>query len=130
MTVTLSRPYQGFPAGAVVDLSAELEAALVAQGLAVSGGTLSSGAQSTTATPISWQQMFGGVAVIAAAASSVVVSNPAITASSKAIAMINQAAADGTATSIVRCSCAAGALTISANAGATAAVRVAYLIWN
>ena len=130
MTVTLNRAYGGFTSGSVVDLSAELEAALIAQGLAITGGTLSSGAQSTTQTQTPWTPAAVGIALVAAAASSVVISNSSITATSKAFAVINQSAADTTLTSIVRAFCAAGTLTITGNAASTAAVRVSYVVFN
>lgn len=127
MTVTLNRSYQGLPAGTVTEFSAELEAALIAQGLASNGGTLTAGALSNTANGLKVVG-FAGTAVIAAAASSVVISNPAITANSKAFAQVAQAAADATLTSVLRVSCAAGAVTITGNAAATAATEVSYLI--
>lgn len=130
MAVTLIRAYNGFAAGSVVEFPAELEAALVAQKLATSGGTLTTGAQSSTVAVTPWVPVASGFVSIAAAASSLVVSNPAITSQSKAFAAISQSAADGTLTSIVRVFCQNGSMTITGNAGATAAVRVAYIVFN
>lgn len=130
MTVTISslRPYQGYAAGSVVDLPAELEAALIAQGLAVNGGTLTSGAQSPTVTGNQSIPILSGIVVIPAAGTSVTVNNATITATSKAVAAISQASADATLTSLVRVNCTAGVLTITGNAASTAAVRVSYVV--
>lgn len=130
MTVTLGRSYVGLPAGTVVSLPAETEAALIAQNLATNGGTLTAGAQTRAETAIFAIPMFALTAVIAAGASTVVVSDAAITANSKAFAIVAQAAADGTLTQIVRASCAAGAVTITGNAAATANTVVSILISN
>lgn len=133
--ITLIRPYAGFPAGAVVEFSKELEASLVGQGLAsTSSGPVTPGAQ-TQQVPINPAlPCLAGTAAIAAGSSSVVITNPALNANCKAFAQISQATADGTATSIVRAVCADGAggapgtLTIFANANATAATEVSYLV--
>jgi hypothetical protein len=129
--ITLLRSYNGFVAGAIVEFTAELEAALIAQGLALtSAGPVTPGAQSRVDGANPMIPVLAGTAAIAAAASSVVISNSAITANSKGFAQISQAAADGTATSIVRVSAAAGALTITANAAATAATEVSFIVFN
>lgn len=131
MTVLLNRSYNGFVAGSVVEFSAELEASLIAQGLAsASVAALTSGAQSRTDGTNTLIPVLAGTGAIAAAASTLVISNANITANSKAFAMISQAAADGTATSIVRVSCAAGAVTITANAAATAATEVSFVVFS
>lgn len=129
MAVTLSRAYGGFAPGTVVDLPAELEASLVAQNLATAGGTLTSGALTPNVSGNAAIPVLAGIAVVAAGASSVTVSNPAITATSKATAMVSQAAADGTLTSVLRANCTAGVLTITGNANATAATRVSYIVF-
>ncbi len=128
MAVTLTRAYQGYAAGQVVELSAELEAALVAQKLATSGGTPTSGALSTTAAPTSGQLVQSGYATVAAAASSVVITVPGVTANHRAWAVVAQAAADTTFTSVVRVLCTANTITITGPAAATAATRVAYFV--
>lgn len=127
MTVTLLRAYQGYAAGAVVDLPAELEAALIAQGLAVNGGTPTSGALSTTATPVPNQLLLRANAYVAVGAASVVLTVPGVTAASAAWASINQAA-DATLTQILRVQCGAGTVTVTGNANATAATKVSVLI--
>lgn len=128
MAVTLLRAYQGFTAGQVIDLPAELEAALVAQGLATSGGTLTSGALSTTLAPTGSQLLMSGYAAVAAAASSVALTIPGVTAQHKAWAVVAQAAADTTLTQVVRVNCTANTVTITGNAAATAATRVAFFV--
>lgn len=129
MTVLLNRAYGGLAAGAVVTLSAELEAALVGQGFAsTSAAALTAGAagnQLTSDFPI---QGTAGVAAIAAGAASVVISNPRFTANHKGFAVVAQAAADATLTSILRVSMGAGTLTITGNANATAITAVSFLV--
>lgn len=129
MTVTLSKAYGGAPAGAVRDFSSELEAALIAQKLAVSGGTLTTGAQTTDGAPVPWGPVVVGVANVAIAASSVVITNANITAQMKGFAVVAQAAADGTALRVERVVCGAGTLTIHVTAGATASTRVSYAVF-
>jgi hypothetical protein len=115
--VLLSRSYGGYAAGTIVQLTTSIEAALVAQGLAtVSAGPVTPGAVSTT--------MPAGRVGIAAAGTSVVVSNPSFTTESKFVASLSNAAADGTALYITRITPAAGAVTFTLNAAATAAVAV------
>jgi hypothetical protein len=128
--VTLLRSYNGLAAGAVAEFPAELEAALVAQKLATSGGTPTAGAQTRTEPPIAGMQGWAFSAFIAAGASSVVVSNANITANSKAVAVVAQAAADATLTQVLRCTCAAGTVTVTGNANATAATEVAVIVFN
>jgi hypothetical protein len=115
--ILLGRSYGGYNAGTIVQLSTSLEAALVAQGLAtVSAGPVTPGAVSTT-------QPMGRVG-IAAAGTSVVVTNPAFTTESKFAAYLSNAAADGTALYITRITPAAGSVTFTLNAAATAAVAI------
>ena len=71
-----------------------------------------------------------GRCAIAAAATSVVITNSLVTAASKVFVKINQAAADVTLTSASRVSTAAGSFTIFGNAAATAAVVVDFLVVN
>lgn len=113
MTVALTFSYGGYPAGTVVELPASTEAALIAQGRATaSAAVVTAGAQSSNE--------FYGTAAVAAGTSSVVVTNPWVTASSKVFACVAQAAADATALRVERIVCAAGLFTIYVTANATA----------
>jgi len=115
--VLLSRPYKGYAAGTIVQLATQEEAALIAQGFATtSAGPVTPGAVSTIAT--------AGRVGIAAAGTSVVVTNPAFTTESRFLAYLSNAAADTTATSITRITPAAGSVTFTVNAAATAAVAI------
>lgn len=115
--VLLGRSYAGYAAGTIVQLPTNVEAALIAQGLATtSAGPVTPGAVTTTANQ--------GRVGIAAGSSSVVVTNPNITAESKIFAVVAQAAADGTLLRVERVLCAAGSFTIYGTANATAAVTI------
>lgn len=115
--ILLGRPYGGYNAGTIVQLSTAIEAALISQGFATtSAGPVTPGAVSAT-------QPMGRVG-IAAAGTSVVVTNPAFTAESKFAAYLSNAAADGTALYITRITPAAGSVTFTLNAAATAAVAI------
>lgn len=122
MAVTLLRAYNGSPAGTVVEMTAELEAALIAQGLASSTAvtSLTTGAQTSN--------LYAGTLAIAAGASSVVLTNPLITANSKVWACVAQAAADGTLLRVERVVCAAGSATIYGTANATATTLIDWAI--
>jgi hypothetical protein len=118
-----TRPIQGYQPGTVIELSASTEAALVQAGQAsVSAGPPTPGNVSTTAT--------GGCAGISAGQSSVTITNPLINLQSIVYAVIAQAAADGTLTSVQRVVPANGSVTIYGNANATAAVSVDWAILN
>lgn len=113
--------YFGYAGGTIVQLSTAAEAALVAQGLAtVSSGPVTPGAVTTNA--------ISGRAGIAAAGTSVVVTNTAFTTESKFIAVLSNAAADTTATSVTRITPANGSVTFTLNAAATAAVAVDWIL--
>lgn len=115
--ILLSKPYGGYAAGTIVQLSTSVEAALVASGYgSVSAGPVTPGAVSTT-------QPAGRVG-IAATGTSVVVSNSEFTTESKFSAYLSNAAADGTALYITRITPAAGSVTFTLNAAATAAVAI------
>lgn len=115
--ILLSRAYRGYAAGTIVQLQTSMEAALIAQGLATaSAGPVTPGAVST--------DLSQGRAGIAAAGTSVVVTNPNFTTESKFVAYLSNAAADGTATSITRITPANGSVTFTLNAAATAAVAI------
>lgn len=121
MTVLLSRPYGAYPSGATVTLPASTEAAIIAQNLGTASvAAVTTGAQSSN-------EMQGRVA-IAAGASSVVVTNPFVTASSKISATVNQAAADGTLLRVERIVPAAGSFTIYGTAAATATTVIDWFI--
>ena len=70
-----------------------------------------------------------GRCAIAAAASSVVITSSICTATSRVMAMINQAAADATAVSIARVVPAAGSFTIFPVAAATANTVVDFVVF-
>jgi hypothetical protein len=115
--ILLSKAYAGYLAGTIVQLPTSVEASLVAQGLATaSAGPVTPGAVTTF--------LVGGRVGIAAAGTSVVVTNPTFTTESKFSAWLSNAAADGTALYITRITPAAGSVTFTLNAAATAAVAI------
>jgi len=115
--ILLAKSYAGYAAGTIVQLSTQEEAALIAQGLAsTSAGPVTAGGL----TPPKTQ----GRAGIAAAGTSVVVSNPAFTAESRFAAYLSNSSADATALYITRIVPAAGQVTFVVNAAATAAVAI------
>lgn len=115
--ILLSKSYAGYAAGTIVQLSTQEEAALIAQGLAsTSAGPVTAGAVTTSKTQ--------GRAGIAAAGTSVVVSNPAFTVESRFAAYLSNSSADATALYITRVVPAAGQVTFVVNAAATAAVAI------
>lgn len=118
--VLLSRAYAGYLAGTIVQLATQEEAALVAQGLGtVSAGPVTAGAVTTSKT--------SGRVGIAAAGTSVVITNAAFNTESKFTAYLSNAAADTTALYITRITPAAGSVTFTLNAAATAAVAIDWL---
>ncbi len=123
MAVTLTRAYAGYPSGQVVELPASTEAALVAQNLA----TTTVAAPTVGATTAN---MMRGSCAIGAGTSSVVITNQYVTISSFVMAVIAQATADGTLTSIVRVVPANGSFTIFGNANATATVTIDWCVIN
>jgi hypothetical protein len=122
MSVTLIRAYGGSAAGQTLELSQELEAALIAQGLATAAtaNTSSTGAQT--------QNTWSGMASIAAGSSSVVITNSLVNANSVVFAVVSQAAADGTLLRVERVVCAAGSFTIYGTANATATTVITWAI--
>ena len=120
--ILLGKSYAGYAAGTIVQLATQEEAALVAQGLASTsaGGPVTPGAVTTTKTM--------GRVGIAAAGTSVVVTNAAFTTESRFLAYLSNAAADATATSITRITPAAGSVTFTLNAAATAAVAIDWVL--
>lgn len=122
MAILLSKAYNGCAAGSVQEFTAELEAALIAQGFGTASvvTSITTGAQSSN--------LYSGTAAVAIAAASVVITNPIITANSKVWACVAQAAADGTALRVERVVPAAGSVTIYVTAGATAATYIDWAI--
>lgn len=118
--VTLLRPYGGYSAGQTVGFTASTEAALIASGQAVNGTTITPG-NLTTNQP-------AGVCAIAAAASSVTITNPLVTSQSRIHAVIAQATADTTLLYVARIVATNGGFTIHGNANATAQVAVDWAI--
>ena len=121
MTISLQRSYAGIAAGSVVKLSTAMEAALIAQGYA----TTSSAALTAGALTIN---LNSATSAIAASAGSVVITNNLVDANTKIVAVIEQAAADGTLVYIARVMPAAGSFTIYGNTTATAITNVAWCI--
>jgi hypothetical protein len=103
--------------------SSSLAATQPAAGVALSK-TDSSGTpgNATINTPL-------GRCAIAAVAASVVITSSIVTATSRVMAIINQAAADTTLTQIVRVSVGAGSFTIFGNVAATANVVVDFVVF-
>lgn len=123
MTVLLNRPYLGNASGAIVTLPASTESALVAQGLAsVSAAVPTAGAFTTNMTR--------GFATIGAGASSVVITNPNVDATSVVQAQVAQTTADGTLLRVERVVSANGSFTIFGTANATAATVVSWEVMN
>jgi hypothetical protein len=119
--ILLGRNYRGYLAGTIVQLQTSMEAALIAQGMATtSAGPVTPGAVST--------DLSMGRLGIAAAGTSVVLTNPNITTESKVVGWLSNAAADGTALYITRITPAAGSVTFTLNAAATAAVSIDWAI--
>lgn len=115
--ILLNRPYAGHAAGTVVQMPTSIEAALIAQNLGTnSAGPVTPGNVTTVMT--------SGRVGIAAAGTSVVVTNPIFNTESKFAAYLSNAAADTTATSITRITPANGSVTFTLNAAATAAVAI------
>lgn len=121
MTVLLNRSYGAYAAGQIVELPASTEAALIAQNLAQNS------VAAPTTGPISSSE-FQGVAAVPAGSASVVITNPNINSSSKVIAYVAQAAADGTALRVERVVPAAGLVTVYLTANATATTVIEWLI--
>jgi hypothetical protein len=112
--ISLNRSYGGYVAGTIVELNKDTEDALIAQGQAVtSAGPATSGAVTTS-------ELRGSV-TFAIAAVSVVVTHASCTPSSRVLAYVSQAAADGTLLRIERIVTAAGSFTLHGTAAATAA---------
>ncbi len=119
--LSASRGYAGYLAGTIVQLPTSEEAAMIAQGLATTNaGPVTPGAVTTSKTM--------GRVGIAAAGTSVVITNAAFTTESKFVAYLSNAAADTTALSITRITPANGSVTFTLNAAATAAVSIDWVL--
>ena len=125
VTLSATKGYAGYPAGATIELPASTEAALIASGQA----TASTGPVSTGIAFQSTNAMSGNVG-IGAGGGSVTITNPNITVQSIVYAMISTVAADATATSVVRVAAAAGSVTIYLNANSTAGLAIDWAILN
>lgn len=123
MTVQLNRAYAGYTSGQIVELPASTESALIAQGLA-------SNSSSNPTTGATTANVMRGSCAIAAGQSSVVITNPYVTASSFVAAHVAQAAADGTLLYVARVVPAAGSFTVYGNAAATATTRIDWCVIN
>lgn len=124
MAVLLLKSYGGYNSGATVELTAELEASLIAQGLAsvATVANVTTGATSTSA--------YSGTVSVPIGAASLVVTNSNVVANSKVYAVVAQATADGTLLRVERIVCADGSFTIYGTAAATAATLVDWAIIN
>lgn len=122
MAILLSKAYNGCAAGTTQEFTAELEAALIAQGFGSTAlvTAIASGAQSSN--------LYAGTAAVAIGATSVVITNPLIVANTKVWACVGQAAADATALRVERIVPAAGSVTIHVTAAATAATLIDWAI--
>ncbi len=122
MAVLLNKAYGGHVAGSIREFSSELEAALIAQGIASASvvASVTTGAQTSN----TWS----GTAAIAIGASSVVITNDIIKANSKVWAVVAQAAADGTLLRVERVVAADGSVTIYGTANATAITLIDWAI--
>jgi len=122
MAILLSKTYNGCAAGSVQEFTAELEAALIAQGFGTASvvTSITAGAQNST--------LYSGTASVAIGAASVVITNPLIVANTKVFAVVSQAAADATALRVERIVPAAGSVTIYVTAAATAATLIDWAI--
>jgi hypothetical protein len=119
MTILLNKSYAGIAAGAVIKLGSALEASLIAQGLAsTSAAALTTGAQT-----INLNAATVGIAI---GASSVVITNNLVDATTKIFAVVEQAAADGTLLRVERVMPAAGSFTIYGTANATAITNISW----
>lgn len=115
--ILLNRAYKGYLPGTITQLATQEEAALIAQGIA------STSAGPVTPGPVTCNVSAGRVG-IAAAGTSVVITNPMFTTESKFVVNLSNAAADATATAVARVTPAAGSVTFTLNAAATGVVAI------
>ena len=118
--IFLNKAYRGYAAGTIVQLQTSMEAAAVAQGIgAANAGPVNPGAVTTDLTQ-------GRLGI--SAGPSVVLTNPNITAETKFVAYLSQAAADATAFNIARIVPAVGSATFFLNAPSTGVVAIDWAI--
>jgi hypothetical protein len=122
MAVLLSRGYQGYLAGTVVNLPTNIESSLIAQGLATASAVASTTTGAVTANVPS------GICAIAAGSSSIVITNNLVDATTMVWATIRQATADGTLLRVERVVPAAGLFTIFGTANATATTLISWAV--
>jgi len=115
--ILLSKSYGGYPVGTIAQFQSTVEASLVAQGFGTkSTGPVTPGNVTTT--------QVAGRAGIAGGANAVTISNTGFTTESKFIAYLSNAAVDATATGVVLITPAAGSVTFTTNANASAAIAI------
>ena len=115
------RSLLGYAPSTIVQLQTPAEAAAILAGFATtSAGPVTPGAVTTTNN--------SGRVGIAAAGTSVVVTNTSFTAETKFGAYLSNAAADATALSVTRITPAVGSVTFTLNAAATAAVAIDWYV--
>lgn len=122
MAIHLNRGYNGYAAGTVVNLPTSIESSLIAQGLAIASTVASTTTGAVTANVPS------GICAIAAGASSIVITNSLVDASTPVWATVSQATADGTLLRVERVVSAAGSFTIYGTANATATTLIRWQI--
>jgi hypothetical protein len=127
MTVLLSRTYAGYPSGNTIQVPTNTETALAAQGFGSVASTSASAAPTVGAVT---SNVTSGRVAVGAGSSSVVVTNNLVDVNSKIYAVVNQAAADTTFTSVVRVVPAAGSFTIFGPANATATTVVDWVLFQ
>lgn len=125
MTVLLARAYAGNVAGNTIQVATNVENAIIAQGI---GTVVSTAAAAAVTTGAQTTSLTSGRATIAAAASSVAITNPLVDVNSKIFAVVNQAAADTTLLRVERIVPAAGSFTIYGTAAATAAISIDWVL--
>jgi len=124
MAALLSKGYNGYLSGTVVNLPTSIEAALIAQGLA------SASVVASTTTGAVTANLPYGICAIAIGASSVVITNNLVDANTPVGAIVCQAAADSTLVRVERVLSAAGSFTIYGTANATAITLVKWWVVN
>lgn len=122
MAVLLNKAYNGYLAGTVVNLPANVETGLIAQGLA------SASTRASTTTGAVTANVLQGTCAVAAGAASIVITSNKVDANSIVVAYVSQAAADGTFLRVERVLPAAGSFTIYGTAAATATTLVSWAI--
>lgn len=122
MAVLLNKGYAGYLAGTTVELTTNIEASLIAQGLASAALVANVTTGNVTAN------ISQGTAAIAIGASSVTITCDKVDAQSKVFAVVAQAAADTTLLRVERVVCANGSFTIYGTANATAVTLIDWAI--